>query len=460
MNKNVTVKIKGGKRLSGSVQIAANKNAILPALTASLLTNEHMSYKNVPASPDVLKILDVLKKMGASVTHDTAHREVTICCNNLTPTAHTIAAADVQGMQAGYLFVAPLLVRFGQAVIPIAQGCKLGYRGYEDHVAYLGKLNVEATLLDETHLRFSVREPIKNNQVSVAGGALSKHRKVTYSNAFVTPTENVLMLLAESSSYTTEVSGIAQEPHVVQLLQLLKDMGAQIEGKGSTVIITGSDTLSGATFTTEPDHIDYFGFVCMAAMTKSKLFLELPITDGIKHMNEFIKEMGIGIEVQKDGVMVDGTNFTFSPTETFPKAGELEYKMNPNVWPGFPVDALPSFIALSAMNANPLTATRSTNWMYTDGLTYVSTLRQMGARVTVNDDQRVVMQGIQGGNPFMTEFPTSITAPDVIEGARAIISAALAGGEYEIRNAQYILRRNPRFFDILKELGADIEVVS
>lgn len=454
-----TIKIKGGKTLGGKVAIAPNKNAILPAIAASILTNEIMTYTNMPMSPDVKKMLAALKHMGAEVIADVGNHIVTICCKNLNTCI--VPSEHIYEMQAGYLFAGPLLARFGEAVIPKSSGCRLGYRGHEDHAEYFRELGVWFEVTDNQVI-FKLNESIKDQRIVEKGRLSPQKREIVYDNPLVTPTENILMLLAGTSAYETEISGIAQEPHVVQLIELLKKMGVKIKGKGSTITVTGGDNLQGVIFTAETDHVDYFGFAIMAAMTESSItaVLPVPLSHGIKRMNHFMKKMGIAFEVlNSKEVLFKGKSSAFNPIGTFPRADTDTFKMNPGPWPMFPVDCLPSFIAFSSMNTSPTTATRSTNWMYTDALKYVPVMKEMGAAVSFSDDQRVMIRGTENGNPYNKKL--TVTSPDVIEGARAIISCALSGtGEYTIQNVHYILRRNPDFFDILKKLGADIEIVS
>jgi UDP-N-acetylglucosamine 1-carboxyvinyltransferase len=455
---NTTIKIKGGKPLQGTIKIAPNKNAILPALLASILTDETMTYKRVPRSPDVEKILAALRAMGATVI--SKEETVTICCRNLATSI--VPNEIINEMQAGYLFAGPLLARFGKASIPPSSGCQLGYRGYEDHAEYLKKLCVEVTFIDihqQKYIHFNVMGFPKDCPiVSDSTEGLYEQRKSSYNNPLVTPTENILMFLAGMSRFDTEIGGIAQEPHVVQLIELLQKMGAQIKGKGSTIKIRNPGKLKGVTFVPGPDHVDYFGFVITAAMTKSDLHLQLPVTESIEHMNEFIKDIGIVLEIKDDGVTVIGSESSYKPSSTFPRANDANtYKMNPGPWPMFPIDCLPSFVAWSTLNQNPETSTFSNNWMYDNGIEYVPVMQQMGARILSFDRQRVTTGGIANSHPYRSTL--EVSAPQVIEGVRAIISCALSGGDHTIHNAQYILRRNPNFFEVLKNLGADITVL-
>jgi UDP-N-acetylglucosamine 1-carboxyvinyltransferase len=455
---NKTIRIKGGIPLSGQVTIAPNKNAILPALIASILTDDVMTYKEVPESPDVKKILAALEKMGAVVTNKNAI--VSICCKNLATSV--VPNEIIKEMQAGYLFAGPLLVRFGEATVPPSLGCQLGYRGYHDHAEYLKKMGIEVSLIEVNNQKYvHFKNTAKKEDLPIVAkhnSDLYKNRRISYTSPFVTPTENILMFLAGNSCFDTEVSGIAQEPHVAQLIDLLRNMGVQIKGKGSTIKIRNCCTLKGATFIPGPDHVDYFGFVITAAMTKSDIELLLHVDDNIQHMNEIIISIGIELTVGKHSVTVLGSKSSFKPSSTFPRAHDANtYKMNPAPWPGFPIDCLPSFIAWSTLNQDPETSTASNNWMYDDGIKYVPVMRQMGARIPYFDLQRVTTTGTEQ-SPYRSSL-LEVSAPDVIEGVRALISCALSGGEYIIKNVQYILRRNPLFFEVLKKLGADIEVL-
>ncbi|MEO5645857.1 MAG: hypothetical protein ABIO57_00550 [Candidatus Paceibacterota bacterium] len=455
-----TIRIKGGKPLHGSVTIASNKNANLPALLASILTDETMTYKNVPESPDVKKILAALADMGASVTNDN-NGTVTICCKNLSTCV--VPSEHIREMQAGYLFAGPLLARYGEAFIPPSSGCQLGYRGFEDHAGYFKKLCVGTSVVNkngEAFVHFVKNEPACNDRVVAKDSqSLYDNRSASYNNALVTPTENILMFLSGKSQFDTELSGIAQEPHVAQLIDLLRQMGVQIKGKGSTLKIRNSSKLKGATFVPGPDHVDYFGFAITMAMTKSDVLLKLPVTENIAHINEFIKDIGIEIELKKNGVLILGSKSSYKPSPTFPRAQDaFTYKMIPGPWPMFPVDCLPSFVAWSTTNQNSDTSTLINNWMYDDGIKYVPVMQQMGARISNFDNQRVTTLGANNPNPYRSSL-LEVSAPNVIEGVRALISCALSGGEYDIHNVQYILRRNPDFFEVLKELGADITVL-
>ena len=189
----MTVHIKGGKSLSGEVRIVPNKNAILPAIAASILTDEEMSYNEIPESPDVQKMLQALEQMGATVEKDTA--TVKICCKYIK--THEVPRKFIYDMQAGYLFIGPLLARFGKATIPIASGCQLGYRGPEEHLEYLRQLGVSCEIKDDM-LHFKMEDEIKEERLVVIEEDFERKRSVIYETPNVTPTENILMLFAKT----------------------------------------------------------------------------------------------------------------------------------------------------------------------------------------------------------------------------------------------------------------------
>lgn len=456
-DKKLIVSIRGGNQLKGSIEIVGNKNAVLPMLAASILTKETMVYTKVPRSPDAEKMLRALELMDAIVTYQWP--QIMINCENLK----NVPVPDcIEGMQAGYLFIGPLLDRFGTATVPIASGCNLGYRGPEDHIYYFSELGVDASIDKSTNsITFTVLEPFKEDRASAKSAQLEE-RSVTYVSRNVTPTENILMFLCGASRFVTEINGIAQEPHVVQLITLLRKMGARITGKGSTLVVEGViQDLKGVECTPDPDHVHYFGAVVETVMTKSDRPIIVRMTPGIVHMNIFIKRMGIKLELTDDGVFVYGSKSSYSPDKTFPREvtdeGMTIYRMNPGPAPLFPVDCIASFIALSTMNAVEDTCTVIHNSMFTDGLSYARCLQQMGARLSYSKNE-VVTYHVKGGNPYLKGNRNTILIPDIIEGCRAVNSCALSGGYHILSNADYVKRRNPTYIEDLKASGADIQI--
>lgn len=456
---NLTIAVNGGNKLSGPITIVANKNAVLPAIASSLLTKETMEYHNVPKSTDVEKMLLTIELMSGKVTKQWPH--ILINCENLEDIN---VPRRMDNMQAGYLFVAPLLYRFGKAVVPISSGCNLGYRGPEDHMYYFSELGVDAVINSDDTVTFTPRENFKEDRLNLKTNEILIDRSVTYIRQCVTPTENILMFLAGASKYRTEINGVAQEPHVAQHIDLLRQMGSKIIGKGSTLTIEGTmQDFKGAQFHPDPDHVHYFGAIVECVMTQSDRQVIVKKSQGILHMNVFIKKLGIVIEENDDGFFVHGSQSSYSPDETFPRevkeGGKTIYRLQASPAPGFPVDCIPMFIALSTLNYHENTETEISNNMYTDGLTYVKCLRQMGAEIKY-DRNKVVTYYSPRGNPYKnSNYKETIMIPEVIEGCRAVITCALSGGYHILENANYVCRRNPTYIEDQIVSGADIKIL-
>jgi UDP-N-acetylglucosamine 1-carboxyvinyltransferase len=355
------------------------------------------------------------------------------------------------------------LRRFKTVTVPIASGCNLGYRGPEDHIYYFSEVGVTSSISeDKTTITFTASEPFEDDRVNVNRSDFEE-RSITYTSANVTPTENILMFLCGASRYRTELNGIAQEPHISQHINLMRSMGAKIFGKGSTLVVEGViQELHGTEFTPEPDHVHYFGAVIETAMTKSDRQIHVRMTPGIKHMNTFIKKIGIDLEFNNKGVFVWGSRSSYSPNETFPReqdeSGLTTYRMNTGPWPRFPVDCSASFIAWSTMNNIPNTRTAIYNDMYTDGLKYAKCMQQMGAEITIGKNE-VITHYVKDGNPYLKSCRETIMIPNIIEGCRAINSCALSGGYHILDNANYVDRRNPTYIKDLQDSGADIQIL-
>jgi UDP-N-acetylglucosamine 1-carboxyvinyltransferase len=459
----VKIKINGGNPLQGEIKIEVNKNAVLPTLCATMLSSEDCVMHNVPQSPDVQKILQAIEELGGVYTWD--NKKLTVNCKNLQDKPVSDCVADIQ---SAILFVGPLLARFGNANVPVAIGCKLGYRGPEDHIEYLSRLGVSCSFDQELHrVKFSVNKSKLSDDrlIQLSNEVIKKH--FIFSEASVTPTENLLIFLSCVTKFDVQIDGIAQEPHVRFLTKILRQMGMTIVGKGSILTTTGIfGNTKGFTcdFTEEPDFIDFYGHAVMVALSKGSVLLQCSITPAILHMVVFLEKTGVHCEVYKTGILIQGTQSKFELSPGFPKADDHTYKMNPKPWPGFPVDSIPSFIALQALHVVSRKIVVN-NWMYEDGLSYVSQLDDLGAQVKVFDTgfgrQKALIETYENYVSNISKYNVlSLDGVPVIEGVRAIISYALQReGETIIKNIDPILRRSPDFISKLQTIGADIEII-
>jgi len=435
---NGTIKVMGGNKLQGIATPIPNKNSIVAALPACILSSGTITYKNVPKSTDVEKILKMLKLLGAEV-EDGDFNNLKITCKNI----HSYKVDSVLGNQirASILFAGPMLARFGKAQIPLPGGCVLGKRAISAHIDAFQKAGV----IVKVHRDF------------VELTAPSKPKKeycIWQCEASVTATENIVMYASGINSEITVIDA-ASEPHICDLMNLLQDMGARITGLGSNRLkILGRSKLNSAVFIPKPDFVDIAGYIVAAAVTEGEIVIKngnIPdIMDGIL---AWFEKFGIFIIKDKKNLLVKGPfNLSINNKGGFPLAGGTLPKFVPRPWPGFPVDVLPVMATLACKcNGRILLQ----NWMYESGLEFAKNLNEMGANIFMCDPQKIIVEGpvkFNGGE---------ISSPGVIQACMAIFLASLADSATTVIHGVDILkRRYPDIFNIYKKLGADIEVLS
>lgn len=433
-----TLVIKGGNRLIGQVTPVPNKNSMLPALAACILTSEPVVYHNLPQSTDVMRMLDALKLLGAHVD-DADFSKITITCADIN--TYEVDSANGNAMRSTILFAGPLLAKFGKARIPLPGGCVLGKRSISAHIDAFAKVGIRTEIKDG----FACFERVLE---------LKKDYCLWMMEASVTATEN-LALYAAGCDATFDITEAAAEPHVTQLFQLLESMGAKVTGiESNKVCIQGVSKLHGAEFYPDPDHIDIAGLIVATAITGGRVTIKganLPrISGGIV---QFFQKFNIDIKAVDTDLIVDSSHKIYVDcTESgFPLANEDLPKVSPRPWPGFPVDALPSVVTLACKNHGK---TLIQNWMYETGLDFIRELNVLGANIFMADPQRVIVTGpikFTGGK---------VTSPSIIQAAYAIFLAALADDvETKIEGWEILKRRYPDIITTYQKLGANIKEV-
>lgn len=433
-----SVKVYGGVPLNGIVTPVPNKNAILKIIPASLLTTQTNICKNFPNTSDVTKMLEISELLGARVAKEGS--DIYITADSLTTSKVPV---DLGGtVRTSILFVAPLLHRFGEAIIPMPGGCTLGKRSIAAHIEVFTKAGVQITY-DDTSVTFKSPSILRTEPLTIWQTETS-----------VTATENIIMYLAGMEAETTLINA-ACEPHVAQLCTFLVNMGAKIEGIGSNKLtIFGTTSLKGATFLPEPDVVDIAGFIVAAALTKGKITVKNAghphIIGGI--VNVFSK-FGIKTNIIDNDLFIDGSATLEIDVlnSGFPLAGPNMPKLNPGPWPNFPVDILPVVVTLACKAKGALLVN---NWMYETGLHFVDNLKALGANIDVLDSQKVIVRG-------PCKFKSGeVTVPDVIQACKAVFLAALADEtEIVIHGTEILKRRYPDIFNVYRSLGAQIEQV-
>ena len=424
-----TFLIEGGARLGGSIEASGNKNAALPMLAATLLTDQAVTLTRLPAIADVATMCEALADIGASVDRNTAGR-VSVRAANLRTTSPNVSIC--QRVRASFVLAGPLLARAGRAELPAPGGDRIGRRPLDTHIIAFQALGAEVEVKPDRYI-------------------LSAPRGLTGTEIFleemsVLATENLLMA-ASLAKGTTVLRNAASEPHVQDLCRMLTTMGAHIEGIGTNVLtITGRQALAGGEAAIGPDYIEVGSFIALAAAAGGALLIR-----GARPLEHQVTataygKLGVRWEVRGDDIFV--------PADQDMTVQEGLHGAVPRIhdapWPGFPAD-LTSIALVLATQARGTVMIHE--WMYESRLYWVDRLISMGAKVIVCDPHRAVVIGrsaLLGG---------IVSSPDIRAGMALLIAAMIAEGRSVIHNAQQIDRGYEHIDTRLQALGAKIERV-
>ncbi len=407
--------IVGGRPLRGVLAANGSKNAALPILIASLLTDEACEFTRVPALRDIRTTLRLLETLGKKVDHD--GRRVTISASKAIKDR-----ADyhlVKQMRASILVAGPLLARLKRARVPIPGGCAIGLRPIDLHLSGFERLGARASY----------------SQGDVLLSAASLHpARIPLSFPSVGATEN-LMMAAAAVEGTTTIENAAREPEIDALGEFLRLMGAEVSGTGTrTVRIRGRAVLRGARYEIPADRIESGTFLIAAAATRGDLLLEKARPSDLKAVIDALKRAGAKI-------LVDGTSIHLRMAGR-PRAASI--KTSPH--PGFPTDLQPPWMALMSL-ARGKSLVRET--IFEKRMLHAAELARMGAQIHV-DGEKAQVDGVAAlnGAPVM--------ASDLRAGAALVVAALAAKGETVIDRVYHIDRGYERLEARLRSLGARI----
>ncbi|MEA2404813.1 MAG: UDP-N-acetylglucosamine 1-carboxyvinyltransferase [Thermoleophilaceae bacterium] len=422
--------IEGGTPLSGTVAPAGNKNAALPALAASLLTEEEVVVRNVPRIRDVEAMLGLLQGLGVSVEWR-GDNIVAMKAADVDPKAVDLDLSS--RIRASFLLAGPLLARFRDAEMPTPGGDVIGRRRLDPHLDAFRALGATVS-------------------VDRAGYKLSANGGLRACDFFmdepsVMGTENALMAAALTPG-STVIHNAASEPHVQDLARMLLQMGARIEGIGSNVLVVhGADKLGGADYTIGPDYIEIGSFIALAAVTGGELRITGGVTDDLRMTRMAFDRLGCRVEYDGDDIVVP-------PDQTLrvrDDEGDAISKVEDGPWPAFPAD-LTSIALAMATQAEGMVLIHEK--MFENRLFFVDKLVSMGARVLLCDPHRAVVSGPSRLHGERME------SPDIRAGMAMLIAALCAEGQSEIGNIRQIDRGYERIDERLRGLGARIERVA
>ncbi len=415
--------IKGQKKLKGNIVPAGNKNAALPMLAASLLTDQTVVLHNLPLIDDCLNMLKILEELGADVQIE--DRTVSIRAGKIKKREVSRALCDK--LRGSILLAGPMAAKFGKVRLFPPGGDVIGRRRIDTHIEGLAALGIHFSC--GNNYVFYRKSPLKGCEIWL-------------DEASVTATENIIMAATLAEGETTVVNA-ACEPHIRNLGELLIKMGADITGLGTNkIFIRGVKELHGATCEIMPDHIEAGSFIAAAASTYGELELDVSGKDFIPIIKVF-RRIGMNIISSQDKILI-AQNKKMRIVNDF---GNAMLKIEDGPWPNFPSDLMSvSIVAATQAYGSVLFFEK----MFESRMYFVDRLIDMGARIVQCDPHRIVVNG-----PAKLHA-VPLSSPDIRAGMAMVIAALCARGTTIINNAQVIDRGYEKIDEKLQQLGADI----
>lgn len=426
--------IEGGHRLRGDIVPQGAKNEALQVICATLLTKEPVMLENVPNIRDVVKLIEILQKIGVKVekvNEDTYRFQADAVDLDYLQTEEYIRVSA--SIRASIMILGPLLGRFGRAYTAKPGGDQIGRRPLTTHFEGFRKLGAE--LRQPNHLTYELyAHPLKGTYMLL-------------NEASVTGTANIVMSAVLAEGKTT-IFNAACEPYLYQLCTMLNRMGARISGIGSNLlVIEGVDRLHGTTHRILPDMIEIGSFIGMAAITASDLTIKNCSCEHLGLIPYVFSKLGIKIEQQGDDLHI--------PTQ---EEYEIETNMDGSIltisdapWPGFTPDLI-SIALVTAIQAKGSVLIHQK--MFESRLFFVDNLQDMGAQIILCDPHRATVIGLNHKYPLRA---AEMASPDIRAGVALLIAALSADGVSKIQNVEQIDRGYQNIVGRLNSLGANIK---
>lgn len=421
------IKIHGGKPLEGKIFISGAKNAALPLICASLLTDETITLTNMPILSDIRAMNKLLEQLGTQIDefddYVDNHPAKTYSYRTKEATSLVAPYDYVRKMRASYYVLGPLLARYGKCELSLPGGCAIGARPMDIHLAALEQMGA--------HIE------IKNGYVFAETQGRLKGTHIIFPGVSVGATCNILMaaVLAEGR---TVLENAAKEPEIGDLANLLNAMGAKIEGIGTAVLtIDGVEKLHGAKHKVIADRIEAGSYAVAAAITRGKIELINAQAETLRRPLQVLKDMGVKISETPKGILVDAKG-----CQLFGKDIMTE------PFPGFPTDLQAQFLALmlTAEGAAMVTET-----IFENRFMHVPELLRMGANINVHGHASAIVRGVKKLSG------AQVMATDLRASFALVLAGLVAEGETIVNRVYHLDRGYERLEEKLKSVGADIE---
>lgn len=403
----------------GEVEIGGAKNAALPILAASILTDETVYIENLPDVRDTGVLLKAMQSVGVIVKHTDRHK---IVLNASQIKDLVVDDENIKKIRASYYLIGAMLGKYKRAEVALPGGCDIGCRAIDQHIKGFRALGAEVRIehgLIKTKAEHLMGSHIYMDVVSVGA------------------TINVMMAATMADGQTI-IENAAKEPHVVDLANFLNSMGANIKGAGTDVIrIKGVNKLHGTEYAIIPDQIEAGTFMFAAAITKGDVTVKNVIPKHLESISAKLLEIGCEIEESDDCMRVVASKPLINThVKTLP-------------YPGFPTDMQPQIAVALALSKGTSIVTES---IFENRFKYVDELTRMGANIKVEGNTAI----IDGVGKYTG---ASISAPDLRAGAALVLAGLAAEGFSMVDDIQYIERGYEDFHLKLQGLGAQIEKV-
>ena len=416
------LRIVGGRRLAGTLRIGGAKNASLPAMAASLLTDETVHLANLPDVWDVGTMRRLLLRLGTSVTQPSLH-EISLTTEKLSSPEASYEL--VKTMRASVLVLGPLLARHGRAHVSLPGGCAIGARPIDQHIAGLEKLGA----------RINLDHGFVDAETDGDGltGATIHFDKVT-----VGGTEN-LMMAACLARGETVLENCAREPEIVDLAELLTGMGATIEGAGTARIrIEGAARLGGTTHAIQPDRIEAATYLIAGALTGDDVEIRDCRPEHLGALCRALRDIGVAIEIGDGSIRVHGADGDLRA---------LDIETAP--YPSFATDIQAQLMVLLTQASGE---SRIVETIFENRFMHVAELSRMGARIDLHGNHATVA----GPTPLSA---ANVMATDLRASACLVLAGLVAEGETIIDRIYHLDRGYEHIEEKLQGLGAEVERV-
>jgi UDP-N-acetylglucosamine 1-carboxyvinyltransferase len=411
------LKIVGGKELNGEVSISGAKNAALPILASTLLTDQTMTISNVPHLHDITTTMELLGRMGSDLMLD-EKLNIEVTNNNIN---EFFAPYEmVKTMRASILVLGPLLARFGEADVSLPGGCAIGSRPVDIHISGLAAMGADITVY---------KGYIKAKAKRLKGAHLILEM-VT-----VTGTENLMMAAVLADGKTT-LENAAREPEVVDLAECLIAMGANIQGAGTdTIVIEGVESLHGAQHTILPDRIETGTFLVAVVMAGGKVKIKNTRPKLLDAVLSKLRAAGAQIELEDSSITV---------TMDLERPRAVDIHTSP--FPGFPTDMQAQFTALNCIAEGNSTITET---VFENRFMHVQELQRMGANIKLEGNTAIC-------NGVAKLIAAPVMATDLRASASLVLAGLVAEGETIVDRIYHIDRGYETIEEKFRQLGAEI----